>query len=86
MKYTNKPWTSSYVSKALKVYAERAGAKGNIASHSLRKTFGYFMYKNTNNLAMVQKELNHSSQAVTLRYIGIEEEMIDNAVMELNLG
>lgn len=47
-----------------------------IGSHSLRKTWGYIVYKETKDIALVMKVLNHSSPEVTLRYIGIEEENI----------
>jgi integrase len=58
-----------------------------IGTHSLRKTFGYHVFKKTSgNLALVQKLLNHSSSGDTLRYIGIDREQMDNAFLELNLG
>jgi hypothetical protein len=38
------------------------------------------------NLALVQKLLSHSSEAATLRYIGITKEEMDNVYLELNLG
>jgi hypothetical protein len=38
------------------------------------------------NLGLVQKLLNHSSDADTLRYISIDREQIDNTYLELNLG
>jgi integrase len=59
----------------------------NIGTHSLRKTFGYHVYQKTGgNLGLVQKLLNHSSGADTLRYIGIDREEMDNTYLELNLG
>lgn len=47
-----------------------------IASHSLRKTWGYHVYKGTLNIALLMKAFNHSSAEQTLKYIGIEEENI----------
>ncbi|MDR1579123.1 MAG: site-specific integrase [Synergistaceae bacterium] len=59
---------------------------GNIGTHSLRKTFGYQVYKKTaGDLGLVQKLMNHSTSKVTLRYIGIDREVIDQAYLELNL-
>jgi integrase len=86
VKYLNKALSKDYVGRTLKAYAIMAGVKGNISTHSLRKTFGYHIYQNSKDVVLVQKLLNHSSQAVTLRYIGIEQEMMDNAVMGLNLA
>ena len=48
-----------------------------IGTHSLRKTFGYHHYKQFNDIALLQKILNHSSPSITLRYIGIDQETID---------
>ena len=48
----------------------------NIGTHTLRKTFGYHHYKQFKDIAMLQKIFNHYSCAVTLRYIGIEQEEI----------
>jgi integrase len=58
----------------------------NIGTHSLRKTFGYHVYKMTGeDIGLVQKLLNHSAIRITLRYIGIDRERMDKAFMELNL-
>lgn len=48
-----------------------------IGTHTLRKTFSYFfLQQNKGDIVTLMKILNHSSQAVTLRYAGIEEEDI----------
>lgn len=52
----------------------------NIGTHTMRKTFGYWYYKQTKDVAYLMKIFNHSSQSVTLRYIGIEQEEIDNTL------
>jgi integrase len=58
----------------------------NIGTHSMRKTFAYHVYQQSKrNLGLVQKLLNHSSSADTLRYIGIEEDDMDSAYLRLNL-
>ncbi len=58
----------------------------NIGTHSLRKTFGYHVYKkNGSDLGLVQKLLNHSASGSTLRYIGIDRERMDSVCLELNL-
>jgi integrase len=57
-----------------------------IGTHSLRKTFGYHVYKRTGgDIGLVQKLLNHSTSENTLRYIGIDREKMDNTYLELNL-
>lgn len=52
-----------------------------LTAHSMRRTFGYHFYKKTHDVVTLMKIFNHSSQAITLRYIGIEKEDIDK---ELN--
>jgi integrase len=57
-----------------------------IGTHSLRKTFGYHVYKRTGgDIGLVQKLLNHSTSENTLRYIGIDREKMDNIYLDLNL-
>ena len=57
----------------------------NLSTHSLRKTFAYHMYMQTQDLSLVQEILQHSSVAVTRRYLGISQEVKKNAYNELNL-
>ena len=59
--------------------------ENNIGTHTLRKTFGYFHYKQYKDVAMLQKIFNHSSPAITLRYIGIEEDEIFNSYLNFIL-
>jgi integrase len=71
--------------RILSLAGEAVGLE-RIGTHSLRKTFGYHVYQRTGgNLGLVQKLLNHSSSADTLRYIGIDREQMDNTYLELNL-
>ena len=63
----------------LKTAAEEIGWQGHIGTHTLRKTFGYHHYKKFKDVAMLQKIFNHSSPVITLRYIGIEQDEIDES-------
>jgi integrase len=65
--------------------ARTVGIKERIGTHTLRKTFGYFAYKEGYDLSHIQKLLNHSSPGVTLRYIGITQEQLDEIYMRLDL-
>ena len=56
-----------------------AGIKDRIGTHSMRKTFGYHHYKKYKNIAILQKIFNHSSPQITIRYIGIEQDEIDDS-------
>lgn len=56
-----------------------------IGTHTLRKTFGYHMYRqNGGDIVTVQKILNHSTPEYTLRYIGITQDTMDKAIMDLH--
>lgn len=80
----NQPLDRSAFWRIISTAADRAKLK-NIGTHSMRKTFGYFLYKNGIKLALIQDLLNHSSQRETLRYIGITQEDKDTAVQSLDL-
>ena len=58
---------------------------GCIGTHTLRKTFGYHFYDKYKDVALLQKILNHSSPQITLRYIGIEDEIIFKKCLEFEL-
>lgn len=65
--------------------AQVVGMKERIGTHTLRKTFGYHHYKKYNDIVLLQKIFNHSSPSVTLRYIGIEQDTIDESYMNFYL-
>jgi site-specific recombinase XerD len=57
-----------------------------MGTHSLRKTFGYHVFIRTgHNLVLVQRLLNHSHSSATLRYIGIDKDIIRKVYIDLNL-
>ena len=66
-------------------YAGEAGIMKRVRSHSLRKAFGYFAYKECGDIAKVQALFGHSSSEVTLRYIGVEQEDLSNLTASLEL-
>jgi len=57
----------------------------SIGTHTMRKTFGYWYYKKTMNIGQLQKIFNHYSPAITLRYIGITDEEIENSLLDFKL-
>ena len=70
--------------------AADAGITKNVGSHSLRKTFGRFVFYNAVDknkaLVILQTIFNHSSPAVTSRYIGLTDDEVSDVFNELNLG
>ena len=65
--------------------AQAVGVTVRVGTHTLRKTFGYHAYKQGISLEIIQKLLNHSAPSVTLRYIGITKEELDNVYIAINL-
>ena len=53
--------------------------KESVGTHTMRKTFGYHHYKMFKDVVMLQKIFNHSSPQITLRYIGVEQDEIDDS-------
>ncbi|PFS71201.1 site-specific integrase [Bacillus cereus] len=80
----NKPIGRSMAYKILRSTAEKFGLD-EIGTHTLRKTFGYHMYKKTKNIALLMEIFNHSSERVTLRYIGMNQDMMDKAMSSFRI-
>lgn len=57
----------------------------DIGVHSLRKTWGYHLYKdNPMNLALLMDMFGHEDITTTLRYIGITQDSMDEAIRRLS--
>jgi len=61
------------------------GITVNVGTHTMRKTFGYHHYKKFNDVALLQKIFNHSSPSITMRYIGIAQEELDESYVNFEL-
>ena len=57
----------------------------HFGTHSMRKTLAYYIYKKTRNIALVMKMLNHTRPSVTMRYIGVDQEDIDEAYEDYSI-
>lgn len=74
------PLTERAVQKQLKLVCDYLGYQG-ISTHSFRKFYATEIYKDSGyNIALVQQLLQHSSAAVTQRYIGIQQQEIEKAI------
>lgn len=80
----NKPISRSMADKILRNVTERVGLD-DIGTHTLRKRFGYHFYKRTKDVAMLQEIFNHSDQRTTLRYIGINQDAMNNAMKKFKI-
>lgn len=75
------PISERSVQSILKMTCDYLGYEG-ISTHSFRKFYATEIYKkNGYDIALVQHLLQHSSPAVTQRYIGIEPEKVENAIL-----
>lgn len=76
------PITERAVQKHLQTVCRYLGYD-MIGTHSFRKFFATEIYKNNNyNIVLVQQLLQHSSTAVTQRYIGISSAEIEDALQK----
>jgi integrase len=80
----NKPLKRDMAYKILRAAANEFGLV-DIGTHSCRKTFGYHLYQKTKDITLVQKILNHSDKSITMRYIGMDQDMMDAAMDRFGL-
>ena len=58
-----------------------------LGTHTMRKTGAYRVYEQSNhNIGLVMKLLNHSSEAVTLNYLGLDQESREHILDSINFG
>lgn len=74
------PLTERAVQKQLKIVCDYLGYTG-ISTHSFRKFYATEIYQSSGyNIALVQQLLQHSSAAVTQKYIGIQQKELERAI------
>lgn len=76
--------TTTQAYRIVKNIADRLGLD-HFGNHSLRKTFGRFYFEETKDLLKLQKIFNHSSQSVTMDYIGLTQDEIDETLKKFYL-
>lgn len=80
----NKPLGRNQCGNILSQAGKAVGLE-RISNHTLRKTFGYHHYRQFKDIAVLMDIFNHSSQRVTKRYLGIEQEEIDESMKTFDL-
>lgn len=86
----SEPITVQCLWKVVKDTAIEAGIKQNIGSHSLRKTFGYWVWRNSEDkskaLVTLQQIFNHSDALTTMKYIGLLDSEMAEMFYSIELG
>jgi integrase len=78
----NGPLQSQAVSKLVKKWTEAINLKGNYGAHTLRKTWGYIQRTvHGVGFEIICKRYNHSSPAITMRYLGFRTRKSQHVLM-----
>lgn len=81
---TNRPLSRSQAYRILNRAAKAVGID-EVGTHTLRKTFGYWHYQQFKDVAILQELFNHSAPSVILRYIGINQDVMDATMKGFSL-
>ena len=73
---------SQAVGKMVKKWTKAINLKGNYGAHTLRKTWGY-VQRTVHGVGfeIICKRYNHSSPAITMRYLGIQDKEVHSTLM-----
>lgn len=74
----NKAISRNRAWRIMKDIGDRFGVE-HLGTHTLRKTFGYHYYKKTGDIATLMQMYNHSKESITLTYIGITQDKMNQA-------
>ena len=83
-KGNNKPISRVQAYRILRKAADEVGLE-SVGTHTLRKTFGYHHYQQHKDVAVLQDLINHSAPSVTLDYIGINQDVMDETIQSFYL-
>jgi len=78
----NYPLTTYAVTQMMQRWADEINLVGNFGAHSLRKTWCYHQRKTFGvSWEVLAKRLNHSSPSITRRYLGVQEEEVEEILL-----
>lgn len=81
-KGSNYPLTVFRVMHMVKDWTDAINLKGNYGAHTLRKTWCYMQRTQFGaSWEVIVKRLNHSSPAITRRYLGVKEEEVEEVLL-----
>ena len=70
--------------RLIRAAADALQFQNRVSCHSLRKTFGYFAWKNGVSPVIIMEIYNHSSLAVTRRYLGVTQDDENEVYLSFN--
>jgi integrase len=82
-KWSNRPISRQQAYRIIRDGAAALGFTSRVSCHSLRKTFGYLAWKAGVSPAVIMEIYNHSSLAVTQRYLGVTQDDLDDCYRTL---
>ena len=81
----NRPLTKAMAWHLVNKWCRGVGIIERVGTHTLRKTLGYQMRKSGIAIEVIQEMLGHSSVGLTSRYIGINQEELEQVAKEFTL-
>lgn len=75
----NEAPTTGHMYRRLHFYGSLIGLQ-HIGTHTMRKTFGYHFYRREKNIALLMEFYGHANESDTLRYIGVTQEELNEAI------
>jgi integrase len=83
---TGKPISRIQAYRIIRAAGEAVAIPQRVSCHSLRKTFGYHAWKKGVSPAVIMEIYNHSSLAVTRRYLGVTQDDINEVYMDISFA
>lgn len=80
-----RPLSREHAARLMSDLCKAVGLPGCYSTHTLRKTWGYHARLSGVPMEIIMEKLNHSSFAVTKRYLGITDDELRAAAEGLNL-
>jgi integrase len=81
----NKPITRQFANLMLNHACDMVGIKEPFGSHGMRKTWGFWAFKQGISIDYISLALNHRSISETKRYLGLLQQDLDTIYLQVNL-
>jgi len=81
---SNKAIDRTQAYRIIRTAGEAVGIEERVSCHSLRKTFGYHAWKDDVPTAIIVEIYNHTSLAVTRRYLGVAQDDKDSVYLGID--